>query len=188
MPQTDEKTLVELAKTDSQAFAMLYDRYVDHIHSFVYRQSGDAMLADEITSITFEKALKNIRRFRWRGVSFGAWLYRIARNEIAQYHRSHKPTTQLMEWQASDISVERIALQNEQRSTLHLALSRLSSKDRELISLRFFEDLPSDQVAEILNCSVQNVYTRLHRALKRLRSQLDQVESVSEEETRYVTK
>lgn len=187
MPQTDEQSLVEQAKSDPQAFAILYDRYVDQIHSFAHRQTGDAMLADEITSITFEKALRNIQRFRWRGVTFGAWLYRIARNEIAQHYRVLQPTTPLMEWQGSNRSAEHFAQLNEQHHTLQLALSRLSRQDRELITLRFFEDLPSAQVAEILNCSVQNIYTRLHRALKRLRAELDQLDPAPEGEKLYAT-
>ena len=187
MPQTDEQSLVEQAKNDPQVFAILYDLDVDQIHSFAHRQTGDVMLADEITSITFEKALKNIQHFRWRGVTFGAWLYRVARNEIAQHYRALKPTTQLMEWQASGRSAEHSAQLNEQRYVLHLALSRLSPKDRELITLRFFEDLSSAQVAEILSCSVQNIYTRLHRALKRLRAELDQLDPAPGREKLHAT-
>jgi RNA polymerase sigma-70 factor (ECF subfamily) len=68
---------------------------------------------------------------------------------------------------------ETAVAQREQQSQLHTALAQLSAKDRDIISLRYFEDLSSEEVAEILGCSRQNVYLRLHRALGRLRQQLE---------------
>ena len=64
------------------------------------------------------------------------------------------------------------------RQTIHRALARLRPKDRDIIVLRYLEELPSDQVAEILDCSTQNVYVRLHRALERLRTELESEQSV----------
>ena len=68
---------------------------------------------------------------------------------------------------------ETAVAQREQQSHLHDALAQLSDKDRDIISLRYFEELSSEEVAEILGCSTQNVYLRLHRALGRLRQQLE---------------
>jgi RNA polymerase sigma-70 factor (ECF subfamily) len=70
-------------------------------------------------------------------------------------------------------SAETAVVQREQQSYLHAALAQLSAKDRDIISLRYFEELSSEEVAEILGCSRQNVYLRLHRALGRLRQQLE---------------
>jgi RNA polymerase sigma-70 factor (ECF subfamily) len=170
----DEQRLVELACQDSQAFGALYDRYVDRIYAYAARQSnGDATLAQDITAATFEKALRHLQRYRWQGVSFCAWLYRIARNELIQHHRRQRFLAPFSNWQASEARVEKAAQANEQRDELHEALSRLPAKDREVITLRFFEELSSAEVAEVLNCSTSQVYLRLHRALGRLRQELE---------------
>lgn len=99
MNLSDEKKLVEQAKLDPRAFARLYDLYLERIYGYVYRQTGNVMVAQDITAVTFEKALRHIRRHRWQGVSFGAWLYAIARNEIAQHYRQQK---RLLDWQVPE--------------------------------------------------------------------------------------
>jgi RNA polymerase sigma factor (sigma-70 family) len=71
---------------------------------------------------------------------------------------------------------ETAVAQREQYSQLRQALHQLSAKDRDIIYLRYFEELASEEVAEILECSTQNVYLRLHRALKRLQQQLEKTE------------
>jgi RNA polymerase sigma-70 factor (ECF subfamily) len=192
MSGADDKTLVEQAQRDSHAFAVLYDRYVERIYAYAYRQTNEESVAKDVTAVTFEKALRHIRRYRWQGSSFCAWLYRIARNEIAQHYRRQRF---LAPWRgrtearepATDGRLPELAVQSDERSRqLQAALARLRAKDREIIALRFFEELSSEEVAEILACSTQNVYLRLHRALQRLRQQLDVME-VSGEVKPYVS-
>ena len=90
MAALSEKALVEQAKKDPQAFAALYDRFFRRIYTFVYMQMNDESLAKDLTAATFEKGLRNISRYQWRNVSFAAWLYRIARNEIGQHRRRQR--------------------------------------------------------------------------------------------------
>ena len=176
MERTDENELVIQAQHDPDAFGKLYERYVDRIYAFIYLRTHDDALARDITSATFEKALQHLHRFQWRGISFGAWLYRIARNEIAQHYRRF--VLPLSDHYPANFDIERIVQVNEQHDFLYQALKRLSRSDQELIALRFFDGLPSTEVAEILGCSVDNVYRRLYRALGRLRKQLEQFEEV----------
>jgi len=173
MTDVDEKALVEQAKRDPQAFGALYDRYVERIYAFAYRRTQDEAAAEDMTSVTFEKALRHIRSYRWQGVSFGAWLYRIARNEVVQHHRRRRFTLPLLQWHVSETNVEASVQTSEQRDAVQAAFARLSEGDQEVLTLRFFEELSSAEVAEVLGCSVQNVYLRLHRALGRLRKQLE---------------
>ncbi|GIK55769.1 MAG: hypothetical protein HND44_03030 [Chloroflexi bacterium] len=65
----NDQTLIEQAKHDPQAFARLYDRYVDRIYRYAYRQTGDEALAQDVTAVTFERALRHIQRYQWRGQS-----------------------------------------------------------------------------------------------------------------------
>ena len=172
MDDTDEIALIAQARDDPLAFVTLYERYVEPIFGFVYRRTHDETLASDITSATFEKALHSIRRYQWRGVSFGAWLYRIARNEIAQHYR-RRLFLPLLHQYPTTLDVEQTVQSNQQRDSLYAALAKLSQADQELITLRYFESLSSAEVAAILGCSVDNVYLRLHRALGRLRKHLE---------------
>jgi RNA polymerase sigma-70 factor (ECF subfamily) len=176
----DERQLVEAAQHNPQAFGTLYDRYIDRIYAFAYRRTGgDEALAGDITSATFEQALRHIQRYRWQGFSFGAWLYKIARNELAQHYRRSRPLSFLGLGRAEqdEIDIEAEVDSALQRDTIHLALKKLSDGDREIITLRFFEGLSSPEVSEVLGCSVDNVYLRLHRALGRMRKHLEEFES-----------
>jgi RNA polymerase sigma-70 factor (ECF subfamily) len=85
MPDINERKLVEQAQKEPQAFAVLYDRYVARIFKYVQRQVQDEMVAQDVTAVTFEKALRHIRRYEVQDGSFSAWLYRIAHNELMSY-------------------------------------------------------------------------------------------------------
>ena len=87
LPPLADEDLVERARTDPDAFAELYRRYVNRVHAFVYRRSRSTEIADEITSATFERALRALPGFRWREGGFQAWIYRIAANELASHYR-----------------------------------------------------------------------------------------------------
>lgn len=183
-PYSDEAALVEQARSDPAAFGALYDRYVDRIYGYALRETRDVAAAQDVTAATFEKALRHIRRFRWGEMGLAPWLYRIARNEIVQQYRRDKRLSPLDT--SADAApgpapqrdgqetrpIEAVVLFIERKHDLHEALARLSAADREVLSLRFLEQLPTEDVARILDCSRDNIYVRLHRALGRLRDQL----------------
>jgi RNA polymerase sigma-70 factor (ECF subfamily) len=184
----DETRLVEQARRDPTAFATLYDRYVERIYGYALRQTGDRALAQDVTAATFEKALTHIRHYRWQGKQFVAWLYRIARNEAISQARRGRWLAPWPDQLAGDGSVERAAQDAEQHDDLLRALARLAPADRELIGLRFLEELGSDEVAELLGYSTANLYVRLHRALGRLRRILEQGRPAAEEATSHVSR
>jgi len=187
MPQPDEYRLLERARRDPQAFAELYDRYVDRIYAYTFRRTGDPALAQDVTSATFEKALRHLQRKGWKGQSYCAWLYRIARNELVAHHRKNGRLAPLPVEQAGEMDGEGYVQSGQQRRSLREAFARLAESDREVLSLRLYEELSSAETAEILGCSIQNVYVRLHRALERLRRELDASEENTGEQN-YVPK
>lgn len=172
----DEPTLIAKAQDDPSAFGPLYDRYVERIYAYVQREVRNTALAEDIVSITFEKALRNLPRYRWRGTSFGAWLYQIARNEIRMHHRRRNWLTPLLERFQSTVNVEQHVQRSQEGDAVSLALGRLSGADQELLRLRYYEDLSNGEIAEVLHKSPGAVAVALHRALKRLRQQLDKQE------------
>lgn len=192
MTHADEAALVERAKRDPTAFAALYDRYVERIYAYVARQVAETAVAQDITAATFERALRHIRRYRPGEMGLAPWLYTIARHEVAQHYRRGRF---IAPWRGQDEDednepntpasreerpIESLLLAGERDGVLHAALARLSTADRDLLTLRFLEELPTEDVAAILGCSRANVYVRLHRALARLRGQLERADLAKE--------
>jgi RNA polymerase sigma factor (sigma-70 family) len=85
-----EKALIRKSQEDIKAFGELYDQHYARIFNYVLRRTASIESAQDITSEVFFKALKNLKRFRWRGIPFSSWLYRIASNEVASYWLSSK--------------------------------------------------------------------------------------------------
>ena len=89
-----ERDLAERARVDIDAFAELYRHYLPKIHAFAWRRTGNRQAAEDICAATFEAALKGIASFQWRSGGFGAWLYRIAANQVTDHHRREaRPTS-----------------------------------------------------------------------------------------------
>ncbi|MEZ4683998.1 MAG: sigma-70 family RNA polymerase sigma factor [Caldilineaceae bacterium] len=168
MSTQSESELIERAKRDPEAFAQLYDTYVDRIYLFVRRRALEESVAEDITALTFEKALRALPAYQSKGAGFCAWLYRIARNELVSHLRRQRRFTFLHPNQASPLNLDWLVEHNEELAELRTALGKLSATDQELLGLRFFEELSNAEIAEVLGCAVDNVYVRLHRALKRL--------------------
>jgi RNA polymerase sigma-70 factor, ECF subfamily len=182
MDNSEEQSLVNQARSDPQAFAALYDRYVQRIYQYALRRSGDRTAAEDITSATFEKALTHLRKYGWKGESYLAWLYRIAYQQMIQNHRRNHRYVSLPPEQTADINVEGQTQDNLDRQALLRAYYKLSPDDQEVLALRLFDRLSGAQAAEVLDCSPQNIYMRLHRALERLRRQLETVQEFSGED------
>jgi RNA polymerase sigma-70 factor (ECF subfamily) len=170
---SDDSSLASTAATDPQAFAVLYDRYVQRIYTYALHKTGDVNLAQDVTSTSFEKALRHLQNKGWRSGSFLAWLYRIARNEVVHQYRKNRRLVDLPDHLAesdrtpADIEVSQADLQ------LQEVFSLLPSQDREVLSLRFFDGLSSAETAEVLGCTLPHLYLQVHRALQRLRKALE---------------
>jgi RNA polymerase sigma-70 factor, ECF subfamily len=175
-PTSDDLSLAHAAQIEPLAFAALYDRYIDRIYAYALRQSGDEALAQDVTSATFEKALRSLRRSGWRGQSFLAWLYRIARNETIAHHRQARRMTDLPPDLPAAGDQEEGLLAGQEQEQLVRGLARLSARDQEVLNLRFIEGLSSAEAAEVLGCSLPNLYLQAHRALRRLRKIITELE------------
>lgn len=178
-----ERTIVELAKQNSAAFEHLFNKFFDKIFNYALRRTGDPHLADDITSSTFMKAFDQIENFKWRGISFSAWLYRIATNEINQLYRKSKRTIALSDDMKKNLAddrftdtrlleIEELVAKNEQFRKVHAALSRLKPKYQAALTLRYFENKSIKEIAAILDLSENTVKTHIHRGLSKLRDYL----------------
>lgn len=152
-------------------FTEIYLKYSDKIFRFLYWHLNDVHMVEDLTSEVFFRAFKNWQRFK--GSYPQAWLYQIARNLLTDYYRSKK--TSPLE-QAEEISVDAQLLENlekdEQVQKLKLAVTKLPDNLRQVVILRFFEDLSASEVGSILGISEGNVRILQFRGLKKLKEEL----------------
>ncbi len=184
----DERRLVERARTDRMAFAVLYRRYVDDVYRFAYRRCGSRDVAEEATSATFERALRAIADFEWRGHGIRPWLLRIASNEVAEIYRRRSRVTGARgqialralapdERVGVDLAVATEFGSGEDhdpidRAALHRALHGLSRRYCDAITLRYLAGMSADEAAAELGWTKSVLAVTLHRGLKALRSAL----------------
>jgi RNA polymerase sigma-70 factor (ECF subfamily) len=177
----DEATLVESAKSDPQAFGLLYERYIDKIYNYVYYRTGNHHDAEDLTAKVFYQALNHIPRYVQRGAPFSSWLYRIAHNLVANWHRdrSRRQVVSLDRLAAVTRQQENgpfeHAAQNEQRDELLAAIRRLPGDRQQLLILKFVERLPNAEIGQIMGRSEGAIKSLYHRTLVALRQEMGNV-------------
>jgi RNA polymerase sigma-70 factor (ECF subfamily) len=175
-----DEHLVERARSDPDAFAELYRRYVNRVHAFVYRRSRSSEVADEITSATFEHALRALPTFRWREGGFQAWIYRIAANELATHYRraqrQQSERGQKAARQLHDDSTIEHPLEDDDTELVLQAVGRLNERYQRAITLRYLAGLSPDDAAHAMGLSKATLAVVLHRALGALRRSMHEIE------------
>lgn len=168
-----EESLVQRAKNnDQEAFAQLYEEHFDKIYRYLALRIGNEMEAEDMTQQVFLNALQSISSFRWKGVPFSAWLYRIAHNQAVDHLRKNKKrsTVPLDESLASSGDSPPSAAERKMDiEQLLVATRRLTEAQREVISLRFTSELSIAQVAGIMGKSEGAVKALQHSAIVALR-------------------
>jgi RNA polymerase sigma-70 factor (ECF subfamily) len=169
----EERLLVEAAQRDHAAFDKLYDRYFDQIYSYVFYHCGNREQAEDITAATFQKGLEDLPNFRWRGVPYSAWLYRVASNLLSR-DRRRPAWLELQESRASDDVEEPDAawLRLEASNELHEAIRALPPDQRQAILLRFFAGMRNKEVGRVMHRSEGAVKLLVFRAVSNLRTAL----------------
>ncbi len=173
--QNEESLVRRAQQRDEEAFAMLYEEYFDKIYRYVTLKIGDQIEAEDLTQQVFVKALKSISSFKWKGIPFSAWLFRIAHNQVVDYFRKKKryATAPLDEsLTGSGIDPQLAAERKLDIEQILLATKQLTEAQREVISLRFASELPVTQVARIMGKSQGAVKALQHSAIAALRKVL----------------
>lgn len=177
-----EEELVRRAQHDRQAFGELYENYYPRIFNLALKRTANVQLALDITSVTFLKALSQIKKYRWRDVPFGAWLYRIAGNEISDYYRKHNGRVtsieQIAELAETNDYTDEIDQAEEELSRheeflrLHEKIAELPEMYQEVITLKFFEKKKIREMVQILGKKEGTIKSLLHRGLEKLREKM----------------
>ena len=145
------------------------------IYNYLRFRIGDDLIAEDLTSSTFEKAWKSRNRYRREISAFSTWLFAIASNLAIDYFRKQRMEVDLSQLDArgSAQSAEEVSEQNAQYAHLLLLLEKLSSRERELFALKHGADLTNRQIATLTGLSESNVGTILYRIAKQIRAKLD---------------
>lgn len=167
--------LVDRAKGgDSQAFGLLYDRFQPEILRYLTYRTRDAETAEDLTQQVFLKAWQAIPRFEQRGVPFKAWLYRMAHNQMVDHFRTHKPTSELGDFDMPDgADQESALLAVEMNEALQRALDRLSEDHRQVLVLRFLMEKSAREIGEVMGRKEVTVRGLQMRALQALRREIE---------------
>jgi RNA polymerase sigma-70 factor (ECF subfamily) len=172
LSQIDE-ALIKKSKADPEAFRPLYEKYFKRIFLFVLHRVGDKQVAADVSSQVFLKALVHLKKFEFRGLPFSAWLFRIALNECNDYFRrnkSHRVVT-IEDHIVENLHEELIENSREEdlRRRLPGILQRLSVEELQLIELRFFEQRPFKEVADIIGITETYAKVKVYRALQKMK-------------------
>ena len=174
----DDAALVERARTDAEAFGVLYDRYCDRILRYVSRRLYDSQSAEDVTAEVFFKALRALDGYRPETAPFSAWLYRIAANTVVDVLRARRPTAPLEhapDLPDSAASVEQQVVDRTEVDRVWAAVDQLTDAQRTAVTLRLGEDLPIAQIAAQMGRSEGAVKLLLNRGLSAVRELLDPV-------------
>jgi len=170
----EEAALAQRAASDRYYFATLYDRYFPRVYNYMRFRCSDPQTADDLTSLVFEKALREIAHYQADRAPFAVWIFTIARNALTDHLRAGRRhswlSLDLLRGHSSpDHSTEEALIEAETRDSLMRALARLSERERDLIALKFQAGLNNRQIAEMTHLSESNVGVTVFRAIQRLR-------------------
>lgn len=169
--QAIDAMVVRARDGDAEAFGALYDRFQPEIVRYLTHQLRDHETAEDLAQQVFLKAWQAIPRYEFRGAPFKAWLYRMARNQMIDHFRRHRPTTDLEGVEIAEASeAESLLLAQELNDRLREALDRLSPDHREVLVLRFLMEKSAAEIGEIMSrkeVTVRGLQLRALRALRR---------------------
>jgi len=174
-----EDDLVLKARTQAEALSRLYEMYYERIFWFCVHRLFDKEIGEDVTSAVFLEVARSIRLFKGRTVQdFQNWLYAIAANQANAYIRKTSRRKELLK-EAADLMATSVGSTDKSSEPdwprLYAAILKLKPQHQTIVTLRFFENLKYEQIAQILNVKEATVRVTLHRILNELRNNLQSV-------------
>jgi RNA polymerase sigma-70 factor, ECF subfamily len=172
-----DQSLVELAKSDRDAFGELYERHIDKIYNYVFYRTSNQHDAEDLTARVFFKALSHIDTYVDQGVPFQAWLYRIAHNLVANWHRDRgrRKIIALDEYISLHLrseSPDDYAEDQEEREALLAAIKRFPQERQQLLVLKFVDRLSNAEIGQIMDRTEGAIKSLYYRTIIALRDEL----------------
>jgi len=181
MTRTDDATVEELVAAakagDAEAFGRLFDHFHEPVHRYVAARVRRPSDAEDLAQLVFVKALEALPRYEQRGVPFGGWLFRLARNVVIDHirtHREHVEIDALTERPDQQAGPEAQVLARHEMDAVAAALAELTEEQRDAIALRFFAGLSAREAAVAMGKQEGTVRGIQFRAVAALRRRLGQ--------------
>lgn len=170
---------------DATAFGGLFDHYHVRVHRYIASRLDRRADAEDLTQAVFVRALEALPRYEDRGIPFGAWLFRLARNAVIDFrrtHRDHLDLDGLEDAARSDPGPDQVVAARQEFDAIGLALGRLTDEQRDAIALRFFAGLSAREAAHVMGKQEGTVRGLQFRAIAALRRELgiDEVQGPAE--------
>lgn len=180
LQETSTACSVAAARTDRTAFAALFRRHYDEIFRYCARRLPGRDTAEDITSQVFMKMIRKFNTFSGDATAFRYWLFRIACNEVNSYYRAagrqaatfEKMRQEYAPPEQPDVEGDCAEAEDNARKLAFLqsTIAGLKPPLQDIITLRFFEGMNSEQIGEVLGLKATTVRSRLARALRKLKS------------------
>jgi len=174
-----EEEEIRAAINDIKQFDVLYDRYYVDIFRFIYRRCDSTDLAHDLCSQSFLKAMQKLHTYRFMGLPFASWLYRIAINELNMEFRKHplkrmfNSSSENLLHIAGDMHEEVHLEKEELEKKLMQSLQTLVKSEIELVEMRYFEKRPYKEIAEITGESENSLKVKIHRIIQKLKIKMN---------------
>lgn len=182
LDKKEEEILADALHGDKESFGVLYERYVDRIFNYVFYRTGNVHDAEDLTARVFYRAFNHIQTYTDRGVPFSAWLYRIAHNLVANWHRDRSrhqeiPLSDAPTLQYKGTSPEAAAVNHQEQESLLRIIHHLPPERQQILILKFVENLSNAEIGKIMGRSEGAVKSLYHRILIALRNELESVDT-----------
>lgn len=173
----EEEVLYQASQGDRDSFGLLYERYIDRIFNYVYYRTGNIHDAEDLTARVFQRAMNHIHNYTDRGVPFSAWLYRIAHNLVANWHRDRSrkqeiPLNELPVLPSREDRPETTLVRSQEQDSLLKLIRQLPPERQSLLILKFVENMSNAEIGQIMGRSEGAVKSLYHRTLLSLRDEL----------------
>ena len=171
---TKAEIIEKIGKSSADAFAELYMEYLPKVYRYISYRITDQPVAEDLTSVVFEKALTKFKSYQSDKAKFSTWIFTIARNTLIDHYRvSRKQQSAELEDginpTSSGSSPEDERDRADEVMILHSCLAELSSSEQEIISLKFGAEMTNRQISKMLSLSESNVGIIIYRAVRKLR-------------------
>lgn len=172
----DQHYIAKIIQGDTNAFAVLVDRYKDLVYTLAFKMLKNRDDAEEVSQDTFIKTFKSLQKFKGES-KFSTWIYKITYNTCLDQLKKNKKEQNVVsineftEHQVKTMENALDAIEDQEREqAIHDCLSLLPSDDSFLLNLFYFEDLSLNDIAQVMGITSNNVKIKLHRSRKKLAS------------------
>jgi RNA polymerase sigma factor (sigma-70 family) len=168
------ETANKIARSTAEVFTDLYREFLPKVYRYVSYRISDTHMAEDLTSLIFEKALTKFRSYSSEKAAFSTWIFSIARNTVIDHFRASGKTQVV---QIENISMthsdgpspEEEMIRSEEYKMLQSCISQLGQQEQEIISLKFGAEMTNRQIARMTGLSESNVGIIIYRTVRKLR-------------------